>query len=347
MSRTTIKDVAEAAGVSAMAVSAVLNGTKGNVKVSPVKAEFIRKVARELNYRPNHLARSLRSRETKTIALVFQHLDRFGEDRPYFPQLFNGVLPALFESGYTMALCPKLIEDGDTRSISDGRFDGVLWCRPDFDEASLEAIRSATIPVVMVHAPAGSVPGVPAFCADNDAAMKLAVSHLKDLGHETIAFLVTPVDQVTAEGRARRKAFESAALDLGVGSEVVVWSADTMDVRLELIEERNVTGVICFSDTLAGQFLETCEEQDVNIPVELSVIGFDSSPFCERTRPKLTSISQPVEQMVALATKHLLKLIRDSGEESSPQPGISFLFDCGLDVRESTAMSNTQRRVII
>lgn len=347
MSRTTIRDVAEAAGVSAMAVSAVLNGTKGNVKVSPVKAELIRKVARELNYRPNHLARSLRNRETKTIALVFQHLDRFGEDRPYFPQLFNGVLPVLFESGYTMALCPKLIEDGDTRSISDGRFDGVLWCRPDFDEASLEAIRTATIPVVMVHAPAGSVPGVPAFCADNDAAMKMAVSHLKELGHETIGFMVSQVDQATAEGRARRKAFESAAIDSGIGSEVLVWSNDPLDIRSELLKERGITGVICFSDTLAGQLLETCVEQQVVVPTELSVIGFDSSPFCERTRPKLTSINQPVEEMVGMATKHLLNLIRESGEESSSKPGISFLFDCGLDVRESTAMSKTQRRVII
>ncbi len=345
--RTTIKDVAEAAGVSAMAVSAVLNGTKGNVKVSPVKAELIRKVARELNYRPNHLAQSLRSRETKTIALVFQHLDRFGDDRPYFPQLFNGVLPTLFEAGYTMALCPKLIEDGDTRSISDGRFDGVLWCRPDFDEASLEAIRTATIPVVMVHAPAGSVPGVPAFCADNDAAMKMAVAHLKELGHQNLAFLISQVDQVTAEGRARRKAFETAAIDLGVGSEIIVWSGDELNVRAELIDERNVTGVICFSDTLAGQLLEACLAQGVNIPAELSVVGFDSSPFCDRTQPKLTSINQPVEEMVAMATKHLLSLIRESSEESSSKPGISFLFDCGLDVRESTAPSRTQRRVII
>jgi len=335
--RTTIKDVAEAAGVSAMAVSAVLNGTKGNVKVSPVKAELIRKVARELNYRPNHLAQSLRSRETKTIALVFQHLDRFGDDRPYYPQLFNGVLPVLFEAGYTMALCPKMIEEGDTRSISDGRFDGVLWCRPDFDEASLEAIRTATIPVVMVHAPAGSVPGVPTFCADNDVAMKMAVEHLKTLGHSNLAFLITPVDQVTAEGKARRRAFESATIDLGVGSEVIVWDQTEFDVRHSLITERNVTGVICFSDTLAGQLLDACLEQGVQVPSELSVIGFDSSPFCERTQPKLTSINQPVEEMVGLATKHLLSLIRDTNEGSTSKPGISFLFDCGLDVRESTA----------
>lgn len=335
--RTTIKDVAEAAGVSAMAVSAVLNGTKGNVKVSPVKAELIRKVARELNYRPNHLAQSLRSRETKTIALVFQHLDRFGDDRPYLPQLFNGVLPVLFEAGYTMALCPKMIEDGDTRSISDGRFDGVLWCRPDFDEASLEAIRTATIPVVMVHAPAGSVPGVPTFCADNDAAMKMAVEHLKSLGHSNLAFLNTPVDQVTAEGKARRRAFESATIDLGVGSEAIVWDQSDLDIRKALLVERKITAVICFSDTLAGQLLDTCLKQGVEVPTELSVIGFDSSSFCDRTQPKLTSINQPVEEMVGLATKHLLSLIRDTNEGSSSKPGISFLFDCGLDVRESTA----------
>ena len=135
--KTTIRDVAEAAGVSAMAVSAVLNGAGRNVKVSHEKAEHIRRVARELRYQPNSLARSLRSRRTGMVGVVFQHLHGFSDAAPYFPNLLNGVMAALFPADYTLALCPKLIVGGDAGSISDGRFDGVLWCRPDFTEASL------------------------------------------------------------------------------------------------------------------------------------------------------------------------------------------------------------------
>jgi LacI family transcriptional regulator len=173
--RTTIRDIAEAAGVSAMAVSVVLNGTGTNVKVSTEKADLIRKIALELNYRPNHLARSLRNKRTNMIGVVFQHFDRLGEERPYYPQLLNGVMAALFPRDCALALCPKLILGSDAGSISDGRFDGILWCRPDLDDVSIEALRSSSVPVVMMHAPPGSLPGIPTFCADNDVAMRAVV----------------------------------------------------------------------------------------------------------------------------------------------------------------------------
>src|SRR4051794_24239994 len=121
--RTTIRDVAEAAGVSAMAVSSVLNGGGRNVKVSEEKAEIIRRVARELRYQPNNLARSLRTRRTGMVGVVFQHLERLGDEQPYYPQLLNGVMAALFPANYALSICPSLILGDNVGSISDGRFD--------------------------------------------------------------------------------------------------------------------------------------------------------------------------------------------------------------------------------
>ncbi|CAN5697636.1 LacI family DNA-binding transcriptional regulator [soil metagenome] len=339
--KTTIRDVAEAAGVSAMAVSAVLNGAGKNVKVGTEKAEQIRQVARELRYQPNHLARSLRNRRTGMVAVVFQHFDRLGERHPYYPQLLNGVMGALFPADYTLALCPKLLLDGDAGSISDGRFDGVLWCRPDFDDASLEVIQNASVPVVMMHAPPGSVPGIPTFCADNEGAMRAVVRHLKGLGHERVAFVMDSVNSHTIEGRARRDALLSVALAAGLAPDTLVWHDPRAEVGAYASPHPPHTALVCFSDTLAGQILSACQAAGVSVPRDVSVVGFDSSPFCESTQPRLTSVHQPVESMARMATTHLLTLIREKSEGTPSSPTVSSIYDCGLDIRESTAPPRT------
>jgi LacI family transcriptional regulator len=341
--KITIREVAEAAGVSAMAVSAVLNGTGRNVKVSAEKAELIRKVARELRYQPNHVARSLRSRRTHMIGVVFQHFDRMSERHPYYPQLLNGVLSALFPANYTLALCPKLILDQDATSISDGRFDGVLWCRPDLDALSREAIQLTTVPVVMMHAPPGSIPGIPTFCADNDGAMKTVVRHLKELGHQSVAFVVDPINEHTLEGAARRDAFIGASLMAGLSPQVLVWDEHCEEVAQYASPEAPHTALVCFSDTLAGHVLNACARFEVSVPEHVSVVGFDSSPFCESTKPRLTSVNQPVEHMAHMATTHLLSLIRDKVEGKPSSPTVSSIYTCGLDVRDSTASPRTHR----
>lgn len=339
--KTTIRDVAEAAGVSPMAVSAVLNGAGKNVKVSEEKAMLIRKIALELNYRPNHLARSLRNRRTNMVAVVFQHFDRLGEENPYYPQLLNGVMSALFPSNCTLALCPQLILGNDAGSISDGRFDGVLWCRPDIDEVSVQAIQASSVPVVMMHAPPGSIPGIPTFCVDNDSAMRLVVKHLKDLGHRRLAYVIDPVNEHTMEGRARSDAFFTACLSAGLAPDALVWDEDCREVAQYKLPDAPHTGLVCFSDTLAGRVLAACQRDGVSVPDHVSVVGFDSSSFCEGTKPRLTSVNQPVERMAIRATTHLLDLIREKLEGIPASPTVSFVYDCGLDVRESTAVPRT------
>lgn len=334
--KATIRSVAEAVGLSPMAVSAVLNGGGRNVKVSAEKAELIRRVAKEQNYQPNSIARALRNRRTHVIGLVFQHFERFGDHQPYYPQLFNGVVEALFAKGYTMALCPKMILDGETSSISDGRFDGVLWCRPDFDEESLAAIRTASVPVVMMHAPPGAVAGIPTFCSDNAAAMRRALNHLVELGHKKIAFVVDELSAGSAEALARADAARQAGLALGVEVPRLVWDDVAAEIHSYAERKKPHTALVCYSDGLAGQVLDACRRLEVHVPSDLSVVGFDSSSFCERTNPKLTSLNQPVETMAKAAVNHLLSLIEGAPLGDPKPPTVSYLYDCGLDVREST-----------
>ncbi len=334
--RATIRDVAEAAGVSAMAVSKVLHGKGTNVRVSDSKAELIRKVARELHYRPNQNARNFRNQKTNLIGVVFQHFEGLNEDNPYLPQMLNGVMAALFPAGYTMGICPKLVLDGNAPAIADGRFDGILWTRPDFSAASVDNFRFCGVPVVMLHAPPGSVEGIPTFCANNDVAMQRVAEHLHSLGHRKVAFFIDPVPFVTAEGVARRVAFERAAAALGIQFDIVVSDQTEPDMGPYKGKDRPHSAIVAYSDTQAGAILKAAESKGIRVPEDLSVVGFDSSTFCERTSPRLTSIFQPVEQMARDATNYLLTMVNDAESSWRESGAVTSLYDCHLDVREST-----------
>jgi LacI family transcriptional regulator len=330
--KTTMRDVAAAAGVSTMAVSAVLHGTGKNVKVSPEKSELIRRVARELRYQPNHVARSLRSRRTHTIGVVLQHFRGIDAENPYHPLLLNGIMEVLFPAGYALSLCPKLVSGSEASSIADGRFDGVLWCRPDFTEASVDFLRSSPIPVVMMHAPPGTAPGIPTLCVDNEGALELAVAHLTELGHRRIAFVVDPISMASVEGNARAEAYRAAMGRRGLPPAVEVWSSEVALLEDLLRDGPEHTAMVCYSDFQAGRLLQACDRMGIHVPERLSVIGFDSSSFCENTKPRLTSLRQPVQEIACGACRVLVDLI----ESEAPLPEFSRTFDSGLDLRNST-----------
>jgi LacI family transcriptional regulator len=321
-----------------MAVSAVLNGAGGSkVTVTAEKAERIREAARELKYQTNHMARTFRSGRTGQIAVVFQNFGRFIPNSPYRMEVMNGVIEALFPNDYTLSLCPKLMRSGDPGYVSDGRFDGVLWCRPDLTQTPTATLEDAAVPVVMMHAPPGTLLGVPTFCADNESAMRRVVSHLATLGHERIAYVIDPVSQNSVEGVARAEALKSAASRACLPEpDILVLSHDDGSLARYVQSEAPHTALVFFSDELASFALAICEELGVQVPDRFSVVGFDSSPLCESTRPRLTSVAQPVERMAFEATTHLLSLIR-ALETGTPITTVtSTLYDCGLEVRDST-----------
>jgi LacI family transcriptional regulator len=312
------------------------------VTVAPEKAERIRQAARELRYQPNRLARSFRNNRTGQVAVVFQNFGHFRPHSSYRGDVMNGVMDALFPHDYTLSLCPKLMRDGDPGFVSDGRFDGVLWCRPDLTEDSALALQEARVPVVMMHAPPGTVLGVPTFCADNDGAMRRVASHLISLGHERIAYVIDPVSEHSVEGQARSEALKGAARRAGLPEPEVLVLDENHDILARYASPQAPhTALVCFSDELAGFVLDSCKRLGVDVPGDISLVGFDSSPLCETMSPRLTSVAQPVERMAFEATTHLLSLIRAAEGGASPAAATSTLYDCCLDVRESTGPART------
>ena len=328
----TIRDVATAAGVSPMAVSKVLHDRGANVRVGVDTAIRIRKAAEELGYQPNSLARSFRNRRTNTIGLVYERASMFEDTTGYFTSLFNGVAKAAFAEDFSLTICPKFMNAADQPIVHDGRFDGLLWCQVNLRAKIQEAIDRMPIPVVMMHAPIGSISAPASFTADNRQGISLAVNHLVELGHRRIAFVIDRFNVATAEGVERTEAFFQAMEGHGLSPVKYVWSFDARELSEWKQDPIRATGLICFSEHLGASTIFKCQELSVRVPEELSVVGFDSTPFCDTTRPRLTSIKQPIFEMSFDATQMLLNLILNGPQESR-----SRVYPCGFDVRESTA----------
>lgn len=336
--RVTLRQVAERAGVSIMSASVVLHKTGSNVTLSAEKADRIRAAAKELNYRPNRLAQSLKNKRTGSIGVVFQHFDRLGPNLPYHIQILNGVMSALFPRDYTLSLCPRMNQQGDIDAVSDGRFDGVIWCRPDISGIQVKELERAHVPVVILHSPPKLIPNIPTFCLDNIQAMRQVVCYLAEIGHRRIGFVIDPVSIHSIEGEDRLAAIRQAAAEHGLPEPACIVLARELDFLAEYAEGRGPqTALVCFSDNLAGVLLSFFRLKGVKVPSDVSVLGFDSSEFCETTTPRLTSASQPVEQMAREATNYLLDMVDQFVVNGEVPPPIDRVYAAGLDVRDSTA----------
>ena len=342
----TLRDVANAAGVSVMSACAVLTGGGRNVKVSEKTATLIREKAKELNYEPNLLGRGLRTRKTDTIGVVLEHLTSFGDEPYYYQQLLDGIMIALFPHGYSLSLSPTLVQSGGKVRISNGRFDGILWCSPDLIATSIESVKSLRMPVVMVHAPAEVALGLPTFAADNERAMHSIVNLLVSLGHKSIGYVVKPHVSISVEAKARMSAFLQAAEGLGARGEILLWEYDAKDLERYASDAPPHTALVAFNDVHASHILLRAMELGIRVPQDLSVVGFDSSSLCERTHPRLTSVHQPIELIAGEATQCLLRLISADPEGASGIGHDSKLYNCRLDIRDSTASPHPRRRGI-
>ncbi len=332
----TLRDVARAVGVSPIAVSKVLHDKGGNVRVSIAKAEIIRRVAAEMNYTPNNLARSLRGGKTKTIGLMFDQFGPVGKGSRYMGLLLDGITKAAFEHGYSLTICPHLSHSA-AGYIGDGRFDGVVYAKSNVDEDAVQAAQRSKVKIVHIHVPPSlaNLKGGDYVCCDNVQAMTLALQHLKDLGHTRVALINERENLNTLETAYRAEQFSVIANDLGFDpahTKVDSVSLDGSEAEAWLKKNRLVTAVILRTESLATQIYAAADRLGICIPGDLSVIGFDSTEYCNSLTPKLTAIAQPIEEMAEEAVQMLIEVIEEKAES-----GRMRIHPVQMDLRESTA----------
>lgn len=346
---STLKEVAVAAGVSIAAASKVLHGRGKNVRVSLARAELIREAAERLRYSPNALARSLRTSRTYTVGLIWEQMQRIADGPLYYVHLLDGVSHVLFKHHYRLTILPEIPEFQPVRSLSDGRLDGVIWCKMPDDPCLFEDLHHSPIRVVALNSPTPSVrDAYPSITCDNESGVKQVVDHLVGLGHKRILFALDQGWRTAPDAHARLKGFSEAMASHGLAfgdDDIVEWDVRAPAVATWKAANPPQTAIFAWHEGIAGNILVEAAKAGISVPQDLSVVGYDSTMFCETTKPRLTAVRQPIREMAETAATLLLDLI----EGRTPSP-FSYNYPCTLDVRDSTshpashgAMS-TQRR---
>jgi LacI family transcriptional regulator len=332
----TIREVAKAAGVSTAAVSKVLHGRGNSVRVSDARAAHIRGIAESLNYRPNAVARNLRIRRTHAVGIIFENFGSFANGPLYYMHLFEGVGGVLFKNHYRMTILAEIAHGDVLSSLGDGQLDGVVWCKLTRDPESLALIHNCPIPIVAMNAPAPVDPTEAVFVScDNEGGIDLAIQHLVALGHRRIAFLYERQELDTPDRQARLDGFhDSIKARTGVDAipdDVLEWDWLLPEFAGWWAGQPPHTAIICWSERTAGNLILQATSAGLSLPRDLSIVGFDSTQYCETTTPRLTAVCQPIYEMAAAAATTLLAMI-----DGMPPVQSSFTFPCTFDVRDST-----------
>lgn len=329
----TIKDIARQLNISTSTVSYALNGGPRNVP-EEVKANVLR-VAKELNYRPNRIARSLVTRRSNTIGVLPTEAAENLALSPYFQQCLNGILNEAERHRHDVLIYGRVNAAEATydtvATLSDGRTDGVLVMAPVVDAPFLSGLVEREVPFCVINA---RIPDVVCFNVDNASGVRQGVEHLIALGHREIGHLAGR--QTLHDGRERKEAFVGVMEEHGlqVRPEWVIETDFTpssgYDHALALLKSGSLpTAVHCANDEIAQGLYRAAWELGISIPRDLSVVGFDNIPSAGNMLPGLTTVEQPIDRMATAAVLSLMELA--DGREAK-----SMVFETALVVRGST-----------
>lgn len=330
---TTIVDVARKAGVSISTVSRVLNG-KGNV--DPVLATKVSRAAKQLNYSPNRVARSLRLRHNRVWALVISDI-RTG---PFFADVVRGVEDGAHESGYSMFLCnadeDPSKEAGYLQLAVAENVAGVILT-PSSAATDLKPLFDAGIHVVLVDR---KLPGTQAdtVVADNIAGATQAVEHLLANGYRRIACISGPLTTTTGSERllGYRMALERARLPV---DDALIRVADFREegghqaINELLAQGACPDAVFITNNRMTAGALEAIEEAKLAVPDEIAVVGYDEISWAAALlRIALTTVSQPAYDLGHESARLLLS--RLDGYSGAAR---TVVLPTSLNVRASSA----------
>lgn len=329
-----MRDVAERADVSTTTVSHVINNTR---YVHPDSRQRVLEAMDALGYQPNALARSLRRSQTFSIAVIVpDSADHF------FTEVIRGIEDVSFEQGYTITLCNS---DGDlekerryTDLLTGKRVDGILFfAASNQSQEHVRILQERQFPLVVVDR---QVPGVEAdtVIIDNQLGGQMATQHLLALGHRRIACISGPSDLLISEGRLNGYRLALAEHNIPLNETFVKIVEEYhyqagFEAAQELLSlETPPTAIFAFNDILAVSIINAAAKMGLQLPADLSVIGFDDLRLASYVYPALTTIAQPKYDLGVVATTMLLERIADHD-----LPPRTRLLELELLERESTA----------
>jgi LacI family transcriptional regulator len=311
----TIRDVARLADVHPGTVSRALN-EQTRALVNPETAERVIRAAEQLGYRPNPIARGLKTNRSLTVGLLIPDLTN-----PLFPPIMRGIEDRLGEAGYTLLTVntdndPEL-ERHHLRALRDRHVDGVIAATARLHADLLAEVAAGGTPVVLVNRSLedGSLPAV---TVNDRQGIKLAVEHVVSLGHARIGHVAGP--QNVSTGHQRYLGFIEAMHD--ADRRAVPERTSFADAFTEpegsraceelLAHEPRITAIVAANDRLALGCYDALEAHGLRCPEDVSVVGFNDMPFVDRLRPPLTTVRVPQREVGTAAADLLLEHLSDA-----------------------------------
>lgn len=329
----SLKGLAEHLGLSQAAVSFVINRSPSAKSIPQSTQELIRAAAKELNYRPNHLARSLRQQRSFTIGVVVPEISE-----GYAALVMSGIEDLLLQEGYFYFVVShrhrnELIEEYP-RLLQQRAVEGLIVV----DTALVDSVDVPSVAVSGHRA----VPGVTNIVLNHARAASLALEHLYNLGHRRMAFIKGQV--FSSDTEVRWSAICDAARNVGI--EVKEQLVGQLEGELAspllgyqvthrlLACGEPFTALFAFNDISAIGAIQALREAGRRVPEDVSVVGFDDIQSAAYQNPALTTVKQPLREMGMIASETLLSRI--TAPAKAPYPG-EIVVEPSLIVRASTA----------
>lgn len=338
--KSTIKDVAQAAGVSPMTASRAIHHPE---QVAPATRARVLKAREHLNYRPNASARSLRTRISKQVGILIPDLRNV-----FWIDVVGGVEAVMTESGFDLLIGNSNEElsrlTSQANAMVSRLVDGLLVAPTVGSTALLQSLQREGHPLVVLDRQPPGLSGMHCVAIDNEAGAYAATHHLIEAGHARIGLLAGNINLDT--GRQRLNGYERALRERG-------WSAQPTYIRtaetnaalvgkqvgyqgvLELIDmDRSPTAILCTSSTIALGALMALQERKVRIPDDIALVTFGNTDWTVLVNPPLTVVTQPTVELGCQAA-HLL-ITHLSGKRPEPGP-TQIILKPQLIIRESSA----------
>ncbi|WP_274653820.1 LacI family DNA-binding transcriptional regulator [Paenibacillus humicola] len=330
MNPPTIYDVARIAGVSTATVSKVINNTG---RISAKTTEKVTRIMEELNFRPNMIASAMKGKSTYQIAFLIPDISN-----PVYSLYLKHIEERGQERGYNIVLCATdNRSDKEERHVSilkQRRIDGLIIASKFQNEELLAQLVREKFPVVLLAHERPEVE-IDSVTVDDYRGGYMAASHLLSLGHAAIGL----IGEDSFSSRERIRGYKQAMSEAGIPCDeslIAVGGPSIAEAELaaaKLLDRDDRPGAIfgC-NDLLAIGVLQAASKRGIEVPRQLSVIGFDDTPLCTIVSPGLTSVSQPIRELGTEIMDLLIRKIEQAGlpkQRIRMQPGIS--------IRETTA----------
>ncbi|GAC16590.1 LacI family DNA-binding transcriptional regulator [Aliiglaciecola lipolytica] len=339
--KTTIKDVADLAGVSFKTVSRVINN-EGSVK--PDTLEKVKKAIQQLNYHPNNAARNLAGSKAFSLGFIYNNPNAY-----YVIDMQNGILDECKERGYELLIHPcesvseSMIEE-IRQMVKRSQLSGLIICPPlsespdmmdqlaDLDIQFIRIVSGSdesnlTSPCVLIH--------------DREASDEIT-EHLISLNHEKIGFISG--EQIHKSTIERYQGYLAAMQrhNLEVDPDWIVEGQYSFDSGVKgaqklLSLDNPPTAIFACNDEIAAGALFAARLSGVEVPNQLSIAGFEDSPFSRQTIPKLTTAAQPTREIARQATRFLIQNVVAQRQQSTAKSLNHQHYQPSLVLRDSTS----------